>query len=163
MIFSQNRKILLDIILLGLLYAIIYTCLVYFVYPIEIGSGENVIARALGSAFYFGAFSGFFTGLIGGIWVNRLEFKSSITIGILIGLTSAILGSIIFPFIGSWLRIFYFGENPSDFIVEVYFLINYSIVGVAPGLFVGLIAGVIGGIFTGDIGTGVGPHKEADS
>ncbi|MHA1972676.1 MAG: hypothetical protein ACTSW1_06780 [Candidatus Hodarchaeales archaeon] len=155
MVTTEMKKVSIDILCLGFFYALIYTALVFFVYPIELTTSGNIIARALGSAFFFGAFSGFFAGIVGGIWVNRLNFKSPITAGLITGLLIAILGSIFFPFIGAFVRISYFGENPSEFLIEVFFLINYSLIGIAPGVFVGQITGIIGGILTGNVGTSI--------
>ncbi|MHA1214514.1 MAG: hypothetical protein ACTSR2_07860 [Candidatus Hodarchaeales archaeon] len=155
MVTTETKKVSIDILCLGFFYALVYAALVFFVYPIELSTSGNIITRALGSAFFFGALSGFFAGIIGGIWVNRLNFKSPITAGLVTGLLAAILGSIIFPFVGAFIRISFFGENPSEFILEIFFLINYSLIGVAPGLFVGQIGGVIGGILTGNVGTSV--------
>lgn len=144
----------MDFISLGIIYAVIFSCLIFFVYPIELArfnSLAELITRALGSAFFFGVVSGFFSGFIGSSWVNRLEFHSPISIGLVTGIISVITGSLFFPLIGAIIRILYFGVNPAEYIVEISLLVNYSMLGVGPGIFVASITGILGGMAAPDI------------
>ena len=113
---------------------------------------SELITRALGSAFFFGAVSGLFMGFIGSFWVNRLDFHSSISIGIFTGLITVIIGSLLFPPLGVLIRIYYFGINPADFPAELSLLFNYSLLGLFPGILTSVIAGILGGMATGSIG-----------
>ena len=143
-----------DFMLLGLCFALIYASLVYFIYPIELireGTATEIFTRALGSAFFFGAFSGFISGMIAGMWVNREDHKSPIAVGIISGILTAIIGSAFFPIIGAMIRILYFGENPAVFFLEVSFLINYAVIGLTPGIALGIASGAAGGVLSGDI------------
>jgi len=112
---------------------------------------SELITRALGSAFFFGVVSGFFSGFIGSSWINRLEFHSPISIGLVTGIITVINGSLFFPFIGAFIRILYFGVNPADYTLEFSLLINYSMLGVGPGIFVASITGILGGMVAPDI------------
>jgi hypothetical protein len=150
---SEIKKYSLDIFLLGLLYMLIFTSLMYFVFPIEIrefASLSALISGAMGSALFYGVYSGLFTGIVGGFWVNRLNLESPINIGLFTGLFSAIIGSCFFPIFGALVRIYYFGINPAEFGLEISFLINYSLIGIIPGIFVGIISGILGGMLVDD-------------
>ncbi|NHJ01981.1 MAG: hypothetical protein EAX86_07530 [Candidatus Heimdallarchaeota archaeon] len=150
----QKFIFLTDFTLLGLLFALIFASLVYFIYPIELireATIDEIFTRALGSAFFFGAFSGFISGLVAGIWINRSDYKSPIAVGILSGILAAIIGSAFFPIIGALIRILYFGENPEVFFLEISFLINYAVIGLIPGIAMGIASGAAGGILSGDI------------
>ncbi len=149
------KRYILDIILFGIFYALIFAGLMYFVYPIEsrnFTTFSELIATTLGSAFFYGAFSGLFTGTAASFWVNRRDYSSSITIGLYTGIFSAIIGSIFFPLFGALIRVIYFGINPVDWVLEIAFLVNLSIIGAFPGIFVSMIAGIVGGIIAADFG-----------
>jgi hypothetical protein len=159
MLRTEIKRYLLDIILFGICYALIFAGLMYFVYPIEsrnVASFSELIATTLGSAFFYGAFSGLFTGTAASFWVNRRDYRSSITIGLYTGIFSAILGSIFFPIFGAVIRVLYFGINPVDYGLEIAFLVNLSIIGIFPGIFVCMIAGIVAGIIAADFGKTLG-------
>jgi len=151
MAIPENRFFLTQILLAGLLYVSIYTLLAYFVYPVNLTEGSNVISRILGAAFFFGVFSGLFSGLFAGMRVNRLNLSSPITSGLIAGAISVIVGSILFPIVGALVRVNFFGENPADFNLIFVYLINLSLIGVWPGTFVSLFSGSIGGVLSSGI------------
>lgn len=151
MAISEKRFFLTQILLAGLLYVSIYTLLAYFVYPVNLTEGSNIISRVLGAAFFFGVFSGLFSGLFAGLRVNRLNLSSPITSGLIAGAISVLVGSILFPIVGALVRVNVFGENPADFNFIYLFLINLSLVGVWPGMFVSLFSGSLGGVLSSGI------------
>ncbi|MHA2245869.1 MAG: hypothetical protein ACXADY_12970 [Candidatus Hodarchaeales archaeon] len=145
----EKRKYLLDILLLSIVYALIFTTLIFFIYPIDLRQFSNfseLITAALGAALFFGAISGIITGFIASTWINRLEFHSQIAIGMISGMVVAIIGSILFPPLAAFIRINYFGTNPTEFVLEISLLINYSMIGVVSGTFTAAISGIIGGM-----------------
>lgn len=155
MIRTETKRYLLDIILFGICYALIFAGLMYFVYPIEsrnVASFSELIATTLGSAFFYGAFSGLFTGTAASFWVNRRDYQSSITIGLYTGIFSAFLGALFFPLFGALIRVMYFGINPGDSSLEIAFLVNLSIIGAFSGTFTCMIGGIIGGIIAANFG-----------
>jgi len=151
MIVRETRDFIGHIFLAGIVYVVIYTLLVYFVYPVDLIEGNNILSRVLGSAFFFGAFSGLFTGLFVGLRVNRLNLKSPLSSGMIAGLIAVIIGSLLFPIVGALTWIEIFGEDPSEFWINFSFLINFSLVGIWPGLFTGLATGALGGVLSSDI------------
>lgn len=140
----------LDIILISLLYAVIFSSLLYFVNPLE---ETTSIEAMLGDAFIYGAIAGFFTGFIGGLWVNRIDNPSPLPKGIITGMTSSFIGSFLFPFIGGLISVFYLGEPHYNYFLEVSFLLNFSVVSFAPAIFLAIVTGGIGGLLTGEIGS----------
>ena len=140
----------LDIIFISMLYAVIFTSLLYFVNPLgEITSIENMLVNA----FIYGAIAGFFSGFIGGLWVNRIDTPNPLPKGIVTGMTCSLIGSFLFPFLGGFISIFYLGEPSYNYLLEVYFLLNFSMISFAPAVFMGIITGGIGGLLTGEIGS----------
>ena len=150
----QKWKFLLDIIVLSIGYALIFTGLVFFVFPLDlrhIRTLSELITAALGAALFFGAFSGFTIGFIASTWVNRLEFHSQITIGMFTGILVAIIGSIFFPPLAAFIRLYYFRLNPVDFIGDLSLLANYSMIGVISGTFSATLSGILGGLISPSI------------
>ncbi len=142
---------LTQILLAGLLYVSIYTLLAYFIFPINLSEGPNIMSLVLGSAFFFGVFSGFFTGFFVGLRVNRLNLSSPITSGLIAGVFSVFIGSMLFPLFGALVRVNIFGEDPENFRTISLYLINLSLIGVWPGTFVSLFTGSLGGVLSSGI------------
>lgn len=151
MVSQETKSMMFPIFLSGIIYVLIYTSLLYFVYPVNLTESSNYLASILGSAFFFGAFSGFFTGLFAGIRVNFLNTKSPLSSGLEAGLLSVIIGSILFPPFGAFVIVNIFGERPSEFLFNLSYLANFSLVGVWPGAFVAVITGGLGGALSSDI------------
>ena len=147
----ETRDYIAHILFAGFFYVIIYTLLVYFVYPVNLVEGNNILSRVLGAAFFFGAFGGFFTGIFAGLRVNRLNLKSPLSSGMKAGLLAVIIGSLTFPIIGAFTSVNIFGESPDQLWLNISFLINFSLVGIWPALFTGLVSGALGGVLSSDI------------
>ena len=151
MVDHETRDKSIYILLSGIFYVIIYTLLVNFIYPVDNLEGSNILSRVLGSAFFFGIFSGFFTGIMAGLLVNRLNLKSPLSSGLKAGMLAAVVGSLLFPPVGAIVRIVIFGENPADLLLNISFLMNFSLIGIWPGIFVSFLTGSLGGALSSDI------------